>query len=445
MMKLPDFLLSEYGKASCTPSPVNRMMAEFAADFREAKDINLGVGYVNEQTIPRDLILKSMREVLALPEKYRAALNYGGPQGSPNLIESVRKFYLQNKVGGLTEKILDKKEIIIGPNGATSLLEGTAHVLKPGIVITSDPMYYIYCNYLERMGFEVLAVPEDQDGIQTDLLTEKLKKLGNRKNKISFFYVVSINNPTGCILSNKRKAELVWVVSKLSEELKRKVPLIVDKAYEDLVHDEAVKPLQSALLYDKADLVYEIGTLSKILSPALRIGYMIGCDGPFLRAMIQKTSDTGFSAPLITQEITSYLLDNQVLLQIEKVNHGYREKAKQVKKCIEEQLGRFLAECCGGKAGFYFYLTFRKTSTVEGSAFFRYLARTTGIPDIDGPEKDKHPRVIYVPGEFCVDPKGDLVQKGKRQLRLSYGFEEPGRIKHAVGVMKQAAEYAGNF
>ena len=70
------------------------------------------------------LIEMACREVLAYPEKYREALNYGSTQGSPNLIESIRRFYTENWIGGMTEQVLRKKEIIIGPNGATSLLEG---------------------------------------------------------------------------------------------------------------------------------------------------------------------------------------------------------------------------------------------------------------------------------------------------------------------------------
>jgi 2-aminoadipate transaminase len=443
MMNQRNILLSEYGNASVTPAPVSRMMSDFAADFREGIDINLGVGYVNESTIPRRLIEQALHEVLAQPEKYRQALNYGDPKGSANLIHSIREFLLENQIGDLTEDVLNRNEIVIGPSGATSLLEGIAHVLPPGIVLTSDPMYYIYCHFLERCGFEVVTIPEDDQGLSAELLQKKLDRLGSKKQNIRFIYSVTINNPTCTILSNTRRRELVDLTARLSSELNRKIPLILDKAYENLIHDPNAEKPQSALLYDKNDLVYEIATLSKIVAPALRIGYMIGSNCDFLKAMIQYVSDVGFSAPLITQEIAAYILDYHVADQVDFVNQGYREKAIKTKKWIDEYLGEYITECRGGAAGFYYYLTFKNIFTEETSPLFKTLTRTTGDPTIDGPPENKHPRVIYIPGQFCVHPHGDLTELGRRQLRLSYGFENLPQIHDALKLMRDAVKSAG--
>lgn len=442
-MKIRDVLLSAYGNASSIPSAVNQLMTDFAVGFRDECDINLGVGYVNEQTIPHQQIQRACEKVLACPKKYRASLNYGGAQGSPNLIASLKRFHIENPIGGITEKTFDSRDIAIGANGATSLLESITHLLPDGIVLTADPMYYIYCNDLARKGFNVVAIPEDKEGLDTARLKAKLTALGNQKQAIRFFYIVTVNNPTCTILSNNRKRELVDIVTQLSYEVGRKIPIFFDNAYSDLVHDSTVQPLESALCYDELGIVYEIGTLSKILAPGLRIGYLIGPKGPFLNSIIQRTSDIGFSAPLINQEIASYLLDNGIEAQIEKVNNGYHQKAKVVKNWMTELLGESVQEYRGGSAGFYYYLTLKHTESHSTSNFFRFLTRTTGQENVDGPLDAQHPKVIYIPGEHCVHPKGEMVEVGKRQFRISYGFEELPQIQTALELMKSAIGYCG--
>jgi len=420
--------LSWYGAASTQPSPVNRMMAAFTSTFRDGVDINLGVGFVNEQTIPVTLLASAMQAVAADPVTYRQAFNYGSATGTANLIAAIRRFLLRTRLGQLDSATLDRNRLIIGPCGATSLLDGLAEVLKQGIVITSDPMYYIYSDSLERNGFEVLAIPEDAEGINLEALERKLQELGDRAQEISFFYVVTVNNPSCTILSNARRRALYDVAARLSRQQARRIPIFFDLAYEWLLHDPQAAPFTSVLPYDGLGIAYEIGTLSKVIAPALRIGYLLGPDGPFLHAMVQKTSDTGFSAPPFVQEMAAYLLDHGIEDQLRAVNAGYRAKALAVRTGIEQHLGPFLADCRGGSAGFYFYLTMRDVETCPGSPFFQALVEAQG----------GRPRIIYIPGEYCVHPRGDLSDVGRRQLRLSYGFEGTSAILRALALMREA-------
>ncbi len=449
--------LSFYGQASTQPSPVSRLMADFAHDFRDGIDINLGVGYVNEKTIPVPELTGALEAVSRDGMKYRQAFNYGSPAGSANLVASIRQFLANQRIGQLDVATIAKKRIAIGACGATSILDALSDVLAPGIVVTSDPMYYIYSNALERKGFQVLSIPEDSEGIELGALERKLNALGPDAERISFFYVVTVNNPSCTVLSNRRRRALYDVVAALSRKQNRLIPIFYDLAYELLLHDPAAEPFRSVLPDDELGIVYEIGTLSKVLSPALRIGYLMGPDGPFFNAMTESTSDTGFSAPLFVQEMSSYLLDHCISEQLKSVNAGYREKAVAVRDAIARTIGPYLEERRGGSAGFYYYLTFRDIETHASSPFFKFLTRTTGDPSIDFDQKTgaapfpqggcavKKPRVIYIPGNLCVHPKGDLAEVGKRQLRLSYGFEDVPQMERALELMREAAEYALSF
>lgn len=436
------YRFSSYGLSSMKPAPVNQMMAAFAQDFRDGVDINLGVGYVNEKTIPSAWLLEAMGEVSAHPETYRQAFNYGGPHGSPNLIRALKRFYLRNTLGGMTEEALSNQEIVIGPSGATSILEALADIFQPGIVITADPMYYIYCNYLERKGYRVVTTPEDGEGISAESVEALLDDLGDEIRNVSFVYVVTVNNPSGVILSNDRKMRLVEGSARWSARAGHIIPIFFDQAYEWLIHDPAAEKPRSAMLMGGGGYAYEIGTLSKILAPALRIGFLFGSPGPLMDAVAQKTSDVGFSAPLTNQEMAAYMLETHVMEQLERVNEGYREKAALIETALREILGPWIEQLRGGRGGFYFYLTLRGIRTDSGSPFFHFLARTTGEQSVDGPVDNRHPRVIYIPGEFCVHPDGSMAEEGRRQLRLSYGYEDTEIIIKALYLIREAVAYA---
>lgn len=433
---------SSYGNASTRPSPVSELLIQFANDFRDGVDINLGVGYVNEETIPVARLIAGMQTVASDPVKYRQAFNYGSPAGSANLTESLKRFLISSRAGNLDEATVARNRMTIGACGATSILDAISDVLAPGIVITSDPMYYIYANALERKGFEILAIPEDDEGPCLAALTRKLRELGKAVERISFVYIVTVNNPSSTILSNARRRALFELMASLSRQQNRAIPIFYDLAYELLLHDPRVERFASVLPSDDLGIAYEIGTLSKILAPGLRIGYLFGPQGPFMDAMVERTSDAGFSAPLFVQEIASHFLDHYAAQQLLLVNEAYRKKSIIVREGIEKNLMPFVEELRGGSAGFYYYLTFKDVETNSESPFFKFLTRTTGNSIIDGTANNPLPRVIYIPGEFCVHQQGDLIECGKRQLRISYGFEDTPRILQALDLMRQGIEFA---
>jgi DNA-binding transcriptional MocR family regulator len=429
-----DYGFSDLAKASLKPSAVNLLTAEFAEDFREGTDINLGVGYVNDKTIPFDAIRKAYKEIIVHPEKYRNALNYGGAEGSVNLRRAIKDFYLRYHIGRLEEKDLMGRKILVGANGATSILDCLSEIIMPGLVITADPYYYIFTETLERKGFSLLAIPEDDDGLNVNILKEEVKKID--PDQISFFYIVTVNNPTTVILSNARRKAIVELAKELSLKANRIIPVVFDKAYEEIIHNPQVEKPVSGIKYDELNQVFELGTFSKLFAPALRIGYIISPDNHFAEVLTQRTSDIGFSSSLINQEIAGWLLDHYIDIQQQQVNQGYRKKAAFIKNLFSVHLSDYIDSYTGGDAAFYFFITLKNIRTDKGSAFFNFLSRTTGLAEIDG-KHEKHPRLIYIPGTICSKNS-----KAIYQLRISYGFEEPEVFERAAKLMADACRFA---
>ncbi len=418
-------------------------MASFARDFRPDVDINVGVGYVNEATLPYEAVVEATRRVVDAPETYRSSLNYGDPAGSRQLRTAIMNMLASDAAEGDAD-FIRSKQILIGTNGATSILEGLAQIMEPGLIITSDPVYYIYSYFLDRKGFRVLALPEDAHGMVPELLENALLGGDLDLSDLRYVYVVSISNPTSTILTNERRHKIVDIVNRYADQTGNRIPLIFDQAYSGLIHDPAVEIQESAFRNDRNKLVYEVGTLSKILAPALRIGFILGPTGELMSALEERNSDAGFSASVINQQIAAVLLNEFLPLQRRSVLDGYRERAVDVMKAIENQLSGYIEEVRGGQAGFYFYITFKDIATDDQSDFYRFLSRTIGDESIDGSSHDLKPRVAYIPGQYCVRADGELLDHGGRSLRFSYGFEPIERLLQAIYLIAEAANYVSS-
>jgi DNA-binding transcriptional MocR family regulator len=435
---------SGYGDKLSQKAPVSQLMASFARDFRPGIDINVGVGYVNEETLPYEAVIEATKKVLSSPEEFRSTLNYGDPAGTRHLRKAIHDMLVDDALPE-DKALIRTKEVLVGTNGATSILEGIAQSFEPGIVIMADPVYYIYSYFLERKGYQIIGLPEDAHGMIPESLEAILNSPKVSPDSLRFIYVVSVSNPTSTILSDHRRHQIVDIVNRYCEEKKVFIPLIFDQAYMGLIHDPTVEHQSSSFRNDRNHLVFEVGTLSKILAPALRIGYILGSSGPIMHMLEERNTDVGFSASPLNQQISAVLLRDYLQEQRSEVLKGYQERAQRIRQAIDDQLGPWLSEVRGGQAGFYFYLSFDGVETHPESHFYHYLSRTTGNPAIDGSHSHKNIRLAYIPGEFCVLKGGELEEEGRRSLRFSYGFEPIEKLIQAVHLIKEALEYSSGI
>ncbi|MBK8805997.1 MAG: hypothetical protein IPO21_04845 [Bacteroidales bacterium] len=241
-------------------------------------------------------------------------------------------------------------------------------------------------------------------------------------------------------MSNARRKEIVKLIAEIKIKYNVSIPVIFDRAYEDIIHNQELEPRISALSFDDNNVVFEVGTFSKLL---LRLLELVMCYRrilKYLNLLDQVVSDIGFSAPLINQEITAWLLTHYIKTQLQFVNSAYREKAFVLSEFLNATLEHRLINMYGGDAGFYFYMTLC-VPTHKESSFYKFLSRTTGNVEIDG-NGEKLPRLIYIPGAICIQNEDLKRSLGNYQLRISYGFELIEQLKQAVVLIRDAVDYA---
>jgi len=184
------------------------------------------------------------------------ALQYSLSMG----ISPLRKV-LAERLSRRGTRLTEENILITGGSQQGLDLAGRVFLDKGSVVICERPTYLGAIQAFNAYNPQYITVDMDEEGMLVDQLEENI-----RKYKPRFIYVVSnFQNPSGITLSQKRREHLV----KLAEEYY--IPIIDDNPYGDLRYvGEDIPSLKSL----GGDLVIELGTCSKIVSPGLRIGWV---------------------------------------------------------------------------------------------------------------------------------------------------------------------------
>lgn len=212
-------------------------------------------------------------------------------------------------------------------------------------VLIEQECYQGSITRLTRRGVNIVGIPLDDDGMRVDAVASALANLKAKGIRPKYIYTIpTVQNPTGTIMSEQRRAELL----KLSEEYG--VPIFEDDCYADLIWDGKRPPALYAMSQTAG--VIHIGSFSKSVAPALRVGYIVAPWAVLSRILSIKT-DAGSGAleqMVLAEFCTAHFNDH-----VPKLTRGLRLKLEAMMEALAEQFGT-AAEFDDPKGGIFLWV-----------------------------------------------------------------------------------------
>jgi 2-aminoadipate transaminase len=245
---------------------------------------------------------------IVLAREGRTLATYGlasGPQGYLPLREFlVRKLQGHAGIGCNTDEILITSGSLQGLDLVNALL------VAPGdTVLIEEDCYGGTISRLQRAGARIVGVPMDRDGMKMDALAATLGDLQRRGIKPKYVYTIpTIQNPSGSILPLVRRHELLRLA------MAHGVPVFEDDCYADLVFSGTRPPALMALAREAGwDGVIHIGSFSKSVAPALRVGFLVANWDVISRLLaLKQDAGSGALEQLVLAEFCSAHFDAHV-------------------------------------------------------------------------------------------------------------------------------------
>jgi 2-aminoadipate transaminase len=205
-----------------------------------------------------------------------------------------------------------------------------AVMLEPGdTVILEEFSYGGAINKLKREGQKIVGAPLDEDGIRIDALDNILGDLKSKGVTPKYIYTIpTIQNPTGSIMPLERRQQFLAVAKKYG------VLIFEDECYADLIWGGTKAP--PAIYSLDKDHVVHIGSFSKTLSPALRLGYCIA-DWGFMSRMIACRNDSGCGA--LEQMVVAEYFSQSFGEHVDELSETLKEKLDTMVEALEREFG----------------------------------------------------------------------------------------------------------
>jgi 2-aminoadipate transaminase len=340
-----------------------------AAKWNGLAKYNFVGGNNDPAQVPVDDLIATMTAVLKREGPSLATYGVGtGPQGYRPLRE-----FLAVKLKRTANMECTAEDILITSGSLQGLDLVNGVLLAPGdTVIIERDSYEGSINRLARLKVNVVGIPLDGEGMRMDVLSASLDDLKGRNIKPKYIYTIpTVQNPTGTILPLERRHEML----RLSEM--HGVPIFEDDCYSDLIWDGKRPPALYAM--SKSGGVIHIGSFSKSIAPALRVGYIVA-PWTMLSRMLALKTDAGSGA--LEQMVLAQYCADHFDTHVPQLTRGLRVKLETLMDALSEQFGT-AAEFDDPKGGIFLWV---KLPDVVDTLKLYQSALAAGVAINPGPQ-----------------------------------------------------------
>lgn len=357
--------------------------------------VSLAGGMPDVSALNGDLIEQAFQSMMSNRRNY--ALQYGGGQGDLRLREQIQEIMALDGVHGSVEDLM----ITTGSQHALELI-ADLFLDQGDVVLVEAPSYVGAVGIFRHKEAHIEHVYTDDEGISPEALAEAADRMAEAGHKVKMLYLVpNFANPSGVTLTAERRKKVLEVCKE------RGILIVEDNPYGLLYFEE--KPPLALRSMDDENVVY-LGSFSKILSPGLRVGYVLA--PPAIREKLVLANESAILSPATFAQmlVSEYLSLTDWQGQID----TYRALYKQKRDAALEGMKLYLP---------------RVQTTNPNGGFFLWLTLPEGLNSKEMLPLAVNELVAYTPGTAFY---GD--GRGANNIRVCYSHPTADNVK--VGIKR---------
>ena len=302
--------------------------------------VSLAGGMPDVSAMDNDAIRSAFDSLMSSRPQY--ALQYGGGQGDLRLREQICQIMELDGVHGSVEDLM----ITTGSQHALELISDL-FLDKGDVVLVESPSYVGAVGIFRHKEAHIEHVFTDHDGLSPDALEEAVDRLKADGKRIKLLYVVpNFANPSGVTLSKERRQRVLQICRDHG------ILIVEDNPYGLLYFED--QPPKALRAFDGDGVVY-LGSFSKILSPGLRVGYVLA--PPAIREKLVLANESAILSPATFAQmlVSEYLATCDWQKQVADYRNLYRTKRDAALEAVRQYLPSLHTTEPSG--GFFLWLT----------------------------------------------------------------------------------------